>query len=78
MNLNQLHIGDKATIIGFAPDAKIYRQKLLAMGLTPGTQLQLKRVAPLGCPMELEIRGFSLLLRKSEAGAVRVQKVLDE
>jgi ferrous iron transport protein A len=78
MTLDQLHIGEIARIIGFAPTEKAYRRKLLAMGLTPGTPLQIKRLAPLGCPLELHVRGFSLLLRKKEASAVHVEKVSHE
>ena len=44
------------------------------MGLTPGTCFTLKRLAPLGDPVEIEVRGFSLSLRKTEADAVRVRR----
>lgn len=51
---------------------KCYRRKLLSMGATPGTRFKVLRVAPLGDPIEIKIRGFHLSLRKSEAAAVKV------
>lgn len=73
-HLGQLCVGEKAVITGFAAGQKEYRAKLLAMGLTKGIELELTRVAPLGDPLEISIRGFSLSLRKAEASAVLVEK----
>lgn len=73
-NLGQLPVGEKAIIKGFVEGQKEYRSKLLAMGLTKGIELELTRVAPLGDPLEISIRGFSLSLRKAEASVVLVEK----
>ena len=73
-HLGQLSVGDKAVVKGFVKGQKAYRSKLLAMGLTKGIQLELTRVAPLGDPLEINVRGFSLSLRKAEAAAVLVEK----
>jgi len=73
-NLGQLSVGDKAIVSGFAEGQKEYRAKLLAMGLTKGIELELTRVAPLGDPLEISVRGFSLSLRKAEAAAVLVKR----
>ena len=73
-HLGQLSVGDKAKITGFVDGRKQYRAKLLAMGLTKGIELQLTRVAPLGDPLEISVRGFSLSLRNVEASAVLVEK----
>jgi ferrous iron transport protein A len=73
-HLGQLSVGEKAVITGFVDGQKEYRAKLLAMGLTKGIELELTRVAPLGDPLEISIRGFSLSLRKAEASAVLVEK----
>jgi ferrous iron transport protein A len=48
-------------------------QRLLEMGLTPGTQVRLLGVAPLGDPLELELRGYRLSIRRSEAARVEVE-----
>ena len=48
------------------------RARLLEMGLTTGAQIQLIRFAPLGDPVEIEVRGYRLSLRKREAAGIRV------
>lgn len=61
----------KARIEGFElpPDQ---RARLMEMGLTPGAEVQLIRYAPLGDPIEIEVRGYRLSLRKREAEGIRV------
>ncbi|MFQ5410724.1 MAG: ferrous iron transport protein A [Phycisphaerae bacterium] len=49
------------------------RHRLLEMGLTSGTHVQLVRWAPLGDPVELNVRGYRLSVRKSEAAAVLIE-----
>jgi len=49
------------------------RKRLLEMGFSPGTPVRVERVAPLGDPVEVKVRGFSLSLRKSEADAITVE-----
>lgn len=70
-----LRRGDKAQVKGFAPGCKAYRQKLLSMGLTPGTEFTITRIAPLGDPIELQVRGFALSLRIGEAENLLVEKI---
>jgi ferrous iron transport protein A len=65
--LNELNIGDEAVITGYAKAGEQYRQKLLSMGLTKGTKIKLLKLAPLGDPVEILVRGFKLSLRKNEA-----------
>ena len=73
-HLSDLAIGQKAKVVGYAKGNKSYREKLLAMGLTKGTEFTVTRVAPLGDPVEISLRGFSLTLRKGEADAIEVIK----
>lgn len=73
-HLGQLSVGEEAIVSGFSQGGKEYRAKLLAMGLTKGISLRVTRVAPLGDPLEISVRGFSLSLRKAEAAAVLVQR----
>jgi ferrous iron transport protein A len=75
MTIKELSIGDRAKVIGFNESGKAYRRKLLSMGLTPGTELSLVRVAPMGDPVEILIRGYLLSLRKGEADALTVDKL---
>lgn len=52
--------------------------RLMEMGLTPGVELRVIGVAPLGDPLELEVRGYRLSVRKSEAARVQVQMTNDQ
>ncbi len=73
--LKDLSPGEKAEIIGYDTSSHAYREKLLSMGLTRGTVVTLKKVAPFGDPVEISVRGFNLSLRKDEANVLRVRKV---
>lgn len=75
LNLSELLIGDKAKIIGYSFISKEYRKRLLSLGLTKGITVEIVRVAPLGDPYEIKLRGFSLVLRKNEAETILVEKL---
>lgn len=72
----QLKIGDKARILGFKPCDPAYRVRLLSMGLTTGTTLEVSKIAPLGDPLEIKIRGFYLSLRRQEANIIELEPVV--
>ena len=74
LNLQQLSVGDTGRVVGFGEGNKAYRRKLLSLGLTPGTELTVTRYAPMGDPVEIRVRGFSLSLRKGEAESLLVEK----
>ena len=73
--LQDVAIGSHLKVVGYEPTARDYKRKLLAMGLTPATELVVKRHAPLGEPTEIEVRGFRLSLRKAEADALLVELI---
>ena len=73
--LADIAVGETGTVLGFAKGSNGYRQKLLAMGMLKGTDFLVIRVAPLGDPVEIRVRGYSLSLRRDEAAALRVQEV---
>lgn len=75
MNIKELKIGDKVKVLGFSQGESTYRSKMLAMGLIPGVEFTIKRIAPLGDPLEIEVRGFSLILRKNEADVLKIEKL---
>lgn len=75
IKIEELKPGDTAEIIGYDSKDKTYRQKILSMGLTRGTQITVKKAAPLGDPVEIEVRGFSLSLRKHEAQVLSLRRV---
>lgn len=72
--LKDLAVGDRGQVIGFEEGGRAYRKKLLSMGLTPGIELEVVRVAPMGDPVEIRVRGTSVSLRKGEAETLQVEK----
>jgi len=75
MQLKDLKVGLNARITGIAAGEKVYRQRLISMGLLPGTEFKVSRIAPLGDPVEITVRGFALSLRKGEASILQIEKV---
>ncbi len=69
--LSDLKPGEAGTVQKVEGD-RVVRRRMLDMGLVNGAEVLVKRVAPLGDPIEFEVRGYSLSLRKSEAQAVQV------
>ena len=69
--LSDLHPGDAATVLQVLAQGRI-RQRLLEMGFTRGTELKVEKLAPLGDPMELVIKGYHLSLRREESRCILV------
>jgi len=67
--LSDLEPGDTARVAGYSADSR-YATQLMRLGLIPGTEITVQRTAPLGDPMEIRFRGFSLALRPSEAASL--------
>ena len=72
ISLDQLQIDDQALVIKVEGEGKV-RRRLLDMGLTPGAKVYLRKTAPLGDPIQINLRGFELTLRKVEAKNVLVR-----
>jgi len=72
--LQDMTVGETGTVSGYVKGTTVYRQKLLAMGLTRGTEITIQRIAPLGDPVEIQVRGFALSLRKNEASTLMVER----
>ncbi len=73
--MKELEVGDRAQVTGFSGGSPAYRRKLLSMGLTLGAEFIVNRTAPLGDPVEIRVRGYSLSLRKHEAEALDVCRI---
>ena len=73
MTLNELHIGDTAAITAVGGEGAL-RCRLLDMGLTPCTLVTLRKVAPMGDPIEIRVRGYELTLRVEDAREITVEK----
>lgn len=75
MQVLDLKIGDTVKITGYQKGPASYRQRLLAMGLTPGTLIKVLRIAPFGDPISILVRGITLSLRKAEANILGIESV---
>lgn len=71
--LNDIKVGSSATVIQIG-DMGALKRRLIDMGITPGVKIKVKKVAPLGDPIEINLRGYSLSIRRSEALNIYVQK----
>lgn len=75
MRITELTQGDKVRLTGFGDTSQQYRRRLLSLGVTTGVEFTVIRIAPLGCPVQIEVRGTSLTLRKEEAGCLLLEKL---
>ena len=69
--LNQVKVG-VAVRVAHVNGAGPLRQRILDMGLTRGAEVSVRRMAPLGDPLEISVRGYVLSLRKAEAACIEV------
>lgn len=72
MTLKDLKPGEEGMVKSIG-EKGVIRRRLMDMGITPGVKIKLIKVAPLGDPMEVLIRGYSLSLRKSEANRIEIE-----
>ena len=72
MTLKELEIGKSAVITAVGGEGAL-RQRILDMGVTKGTEIQVRKMAPFGDPLEVTVRGFQLSLRKAEAACIEVK-----
>ena len=70
--LRRTRVGERVTVINVAGEGAL-RQRILDMGLTRGAMVEIRKVAPLGDPLEVTVRGYELSLRKKEAGCIIVR-----
>ncbi len=71
-SLNKLRPGIKARIVKIAGQGNV-RKRIVDMGMTPGTVVEVERVAPLGDPIAIRVKRYRLMLRKAEASRIAVQ-----
>ena len=73
VSLDNLKIGQKAKVLGLHLDKPEVRRHLLDMGITKGTEILIKKVAPMGDPVDIELRGYELCIRKEEMKNIDVE-----
>jgi ferrous iron transport protein A len=73
VQITELVPGDRVRLIDFGNTKPHYRRRLLSFGITRGVEIRVVRLAPLGCPVQIEVRGTSLTLRKEEAAHLTLE-----
>ena len=72
MTLRELPLGKSAKVVKLTGEGTIKR-RIMDMGITKGTELIVRKVAPLGDPIEITVRGYELSLRKADAERIEVE-----
>ena len=75
MQLKDMSIGAKGGVKSMATSTPEYRRRLLMLGVTPGSTVEIIRVAPLGDPIEIRIRGCLITVRKDEAEILDIEPI---
>lgn len=73
MTLAELQVGEQGKVLAINGQGAL-RRRLLDMGIIPNTIIMVKKLAPMGDPMELSLRGYVLTLRKEDAAEIEVSK----
>ena len=71
-NLRQIGVGETAVVRKLHGDGAVKR-RIMDMGITKGTTVQVRKVDPLGDPIELTVRGYELSVRKADAEMIEVE-----
>ncbi len=70
--VDDLKIGEKAVVTGLGCSGAL-RRRIIDMGITPGAVVILRKTAPMGDPLEINVRGYELSIRRSEAREITVE-----
>ena len=70
--LKDVKVGETAVVVRLHGEGAVKR-RIMDMGITKGTEVYIRKVAPLGDPMELTVRGYELSVRKADAEMIEVQ-----
>lgn len=76
ITLDKLRTGSKGIIKSIGGEGAL-RRRLLDMGLTPNTTVMVRKVAPLGDPIELYLRSYELTIRQEDAKKIEIQEVVE-
>lgn len=70
--LRQAQVGQTVRVVKLHGEGAL-RRRMMDMGITKGTEIFIRKIAPLGDPVEVNIRGYELTLRKEDAGIVEIE-----
>jgi Fe2+ transport system protein FeoA len=72
--VDQLKINEKGLVVSLGNSGAV-RRHIIDMGITPGAVIIMRKTAPMGDPIEINVRGYELSLRKKEAQTIRVETI---
>lgn len=72
--LREIKVGENCTVVKLHGEGAIKR-RIMDMGITKGVDIHVRKVAPLGDPMELSVRGYELSIRKADAENIEVEQL---
>ena len=75
MKLSELEIGQKAKVLKLNIEDKQIKRHLLDMGITRGVIVKIKKIAPMGDPIDLELRDYQLCIRKADLSQIEVEVI---
>lgn len=70
--LRQVKVGDRARVVKLHGEGAVKR-RIMDMGITKGVEVYVRKVAPLGDPVEITVRGYELSIRKADADMIEVE-----
>ena len=74
-HLSDLRRGQKCVVLDFHNDNAVLRRRFLDMGITKGVEIEIKKIAPLGDPIDIMLRGYELCIRKSDMKSIDVRVI---
>lgn len=75
MKLSELEIGQKAKVLKLNIEDKQIKRHLLDMGITRGATVKIKKIAPMGDPIDIELRDYELCIRKADLTQIEVEVI---
>ncbi len=72
-NLSELQVGQRAKVINLKINDKAIRRHLLDLGITRGTIVEIKKIAPMGDPVDVKLRDYELCIRKEDLKQIEVE-----
>lgn len=74
-HLSDLERGQRAIVVNFHNDNAILRRRLLDMGITKGVEIEIKKIAPLGDPVDIRLRGYELCIRRKDMRSIDIKVI---
>ena len=74
-NITDLKVGQKAIVLKLNEENKVIRRHLLDIGITRGVEIEIKKIAPMGDPIDISLRDYELCIRKEDLSKIEVEVI---